>query len=607
MDTIALGQSIRDGQMVVSAGEVFEMGFFSPGKLRSRYMGIWYKRDTTDRSVVWVANRDTPISDSSGVLSINGEGILVLMMNSSNDIVCDNNNPDNFLWQSFDYPCNTLLPGMKIGRNFVTGLDSFLSSWKSADDPSLGDFTLRIDPEVFPQMVLKNGNSTQIRLGSWNGLHFTGLPQLKPNPDNTLVFVLNEKEVYHKYEIWNSSLLVRLVLDRFGIVERLTWRYRTSSWAQINAVVLDGCDNYALCGSNAGCNISNTLQCECLTGFVPKSLGEWNQLDWSGGCVRRMPLHCKNGDGFLKYKAVKLPDTSYVWFNKSISLIECKKLCSNNCSCIAYASLDVREGGSGCLLWFRDLIDIRELAEGGQDLYIRLAVSELDNIEARRHPSKKKQVIIIVTCIISAIFGVFLFGWIVYMWKKKLRSQECTLIASYKWDDNKEGSREDDMELPIYDLNTVADATDNFSDKNKLGEGGFGPVYKGTLIEGQEIAVKRLSKCSGQGMEEFKNEVVLIAKLQHRNLVKLLGCCIEKDERMLIYEYMPNQSLDYFIFAVVSAEKVVSLSSIFCYAWLGFRCFPFQCWAVSAVPAPGSVFVFGLASFPGTTFSRSLG
>ncbi|KAI9186043.1 hypothetical protein LWI28_013287 [Acer negundo] len=543
MDTIALGQSIRDGQMVVSAGEVFEMGFFSPGKLRSRYMGIWYKRDTTDRSVVWVANRDTPISDSSGVLSINGEGILVLMMNSSNDIVWSSSkasrapkNPDNFLWQSFDYPCNTLLPGMKIGRNFVTGLDSFLSSWKSADDPSQGDFTLRIDPE--------------------------GASSTKPNPDNTLVFVLNEKEVYHKYEIWNSSLLVRLVLDRFGIVERLTWRYRTSSWAQINAVVLDGCDNYALCGSNAGCNISNTLQCECLTGFVPKSLGEWNQLDWSGGCVRRMPLHCKNGDGFLKYKAVKLPDTSNVWFNKSISLIECKKLCSNNCSCIAYASLDVREGGSGCLLWFRDLIDIRELAEGGQDLYIRLAVSELDNIEARRHPSKKKQVIIIVTCIISAIFGVFLFGWIVYMWKKKLRSQECTLIASYKWDDNKEGSREDDMELPIYDLNTVADATDNFSDKNKLGEGGFGPVYKGTLIEGQEIAVKRLSKCSGQGMEEFKNEVVLIAKLQHRNLVKLLGCCIEKDERMLIYEYMPNQSLDYFIFGLIIFSKLTLFYSI---------------------------------------------
>ncbi|KAJ6980052.1 G-type lectin S-receptor-like serine/threonine-protein kinase SD1-1 [Populus alba x Populus x berolinensis] len=83
---------------------------------------------------------------------------------------------------------------------------------------------------------------------------------------------------------------------------------------------------------------------------------------------------------------------------------------------------------------------------------------------------------------------------------------------------------------------------------NKLGEGGFGPVFKGTLVDGQEIAVKRLSKSSGQGMDEFKNEVVLIAKLQHRNLVKLLGFCIHKDEKMLIYEYMPNKSLDSIIF-----------------------------------------------------------
>ncbi|KAG5020579.1 hypothetical protein JHK87_016434 [Glycine soja] len=91
-------------------------------------------------------------------------------------------------------------------------------------------------------------------------------------------------------------------------------------------------------------------------------------------------------------------------------------------------------------------------------------------------------------------------------------------------------------------------ATRNFSSENKLGEGGFGPVYKGTLIDGKEIAVKRLSKKSVQGLDEFKNEVALIAKLQHRNLVKLLGCCIEGEEKMLIYEYMPNQSLDYFVF-----------------------------------------------------------
>lgn len=108
--------------------------------------------------------------------------------------------------------------------------------------------------------------------------------------------------------------------------------------------------------------------------------------------------------------------------------------------------------------------------------------------------------------------------------------------------------RMEDMDLPSFDFSILANATENFSTENKLGQGGFGPVYKGTMIDGKEIEVKRLSKKSGQGLDEFKNEVALIATLQHRNLVKLLGCCIKGEEKLLIYEYMPNHSLDYFVF-----------------------------------------------------------
>ncbi|KAL3598271.1 hypothetical protein D5086_006189, partial [Populus alba] len=143
---------------------------------------------------------------------------------------------------------------------------------------------------------------------------------------------------------------------------------------------------------------------------------------------------------------------------------------------------------------------------------------------------KKKLLGIILGSTVLA--GVLTVGLTFYIWRKKQRKQEI----------------EEDMELPSFHLATIVKATDNFSSNNKLGQGGFGPVYKGTLIDGQEIAVKRLSKSSRQGLTEFKNEVILIAKLQHRNLVKLLGCCIQGDEVMLIYEFMPNKSLDYFIF-----------------------------------------------------------
>ncbi|KAF6154140.1 hypothetical protein GIB67_016392 [Kingdonia uniflora] len=106
------------------------------------------------------------------------------------------------------------------------------------------------------------------------------------------------------------------------------------------------------------------------------------------------------------------------------------------------------------------------------------------------------------------------------------------------------------LDLPFYDLGAVVSATNSFSSTNKLGQGGFSIVYKGRLFNGQEVAIKRLSKNSGQGIEEFKNEVILIAKLQHRNLVRLLGCCVQEEEKILIYEYLPNKSLDFFIFGI---------------------------------------------------------
>ncbi|VAH56027.1 unnamed protein product [Triticum turgidum subsp. durum] len=103
-------------------------------------------------------------------------------------------------------------------------------------------------------------------------------------------------------------------------------------------------------------------------------------------------------------------------------------------------------------------------------------------------------------------------------------------------------------EFAVFDFNQILEATGNFSEENKLGEGGFGPVYKGRFPDGVEIAVKRLDADSGQGFIEFKNEVELIAKLQHRNLVRLMGCCSQGEEKILVYEYLPNKSLDFFIF-----------------------------------------------------------
>ncbi|KAK7280209.1 hypothetical protein RJT34_25271 [Clitoria ternatea] len=113
-----------------------------------------------------------------------------------------------------------------------------------------------------------------------------------------------------------------------------------------------------------------------------------------------------------------------------------------------------------------------------------------------------------------------------------------------------------DVESLQFDLATIDAATNRFSDENKIGQGGFGVVYKGILPNGQEIAVKRLSVTSLQGVVEFRTEAVLVAKLQHRNLVRLLGFCLEGQEKMLVYEYIPNKSLDHFLFDPVKQREL---------------------------------------------------
>ncbi|XP_009607317.1 G-type lectin S-receptor-like serine/threonine-protein kinase At4g27290 isoform X1 [Nicotiana tabacum] len=552
-DTITATDFLIDGKTITSSDGSFEMGFFSPGSFMNNwYVGIWYKHDVPDKSVVWVANRAIPLNNTSGVvLKIIDPGRLALvtadnritwstnksrplavknpiaqLLNSGNLIVRDANDtePENFLWQSFDYPTDTLLPGMKLGKNFVTRQEFYLSSWKNEYDPAPGDYTFHCDPTGYPQDVMRKGKVKVFSSGPWNGLRWSGVPGLTKNPVYTFTLDFDEKKAFYSYALLDSSVISKLTLNSKGMLQRWTWDEKRQEWHVYLASPADTCDNYGTCGAYGSCNIILSPVCSCLDKFVPKNSRNWAETSWSGGCVRRTSLNCQNGDGFLRYSGIKLPDTQYSWFDVSMTLQECKQACLKNCSCVAYSNLDIRNGGSGCLLWYGDLIDIRELP-GGQDIYIRMAASELG--------SKKKTKLLVLS--LSLVIGVAVVGLTIglYTWTKK---------------NKRKLNLKDDLDLPLFTLSTITKATSNFSAENKLGEGGFGSVYKGILEGGQEIAIKRLAKSSSQGVNEFKNEVICIAKLQHRNLVNLIGCCVGGEEKMLVYEYMPNRSLDFFIF-----------------------------------------------------------
>uniref|UniRef100_A0A0E0LBX1 non-specific serine/threonine protein kinase n=2 Tax=Oryza punctata TaxID=4537 RepID=A0A0E0LBX1_ORYPU len=167
--------------------------------------------------------------------------------------------------------------------------------------------------------------------------------------------------------------------------------------------------------------------------------------------------------------------------------------------------------------------------------------------DAGKSGSSKDAMKIMVSVLVVVIFCTLLYCVYCWRWRKRnaVRRAQMERLRPMSSSD-----------LPLMDLASIHAATDSFSKANKLGEGGFGPVYRGVLPGGgAEIAVKRLSARSRQGAAEFRNEVELIAKLQHRNLVRLLGWCAERDEKLLVYEFLPNGSLDAFLFnAGKSAE-----------------------------------------------------
>ncbi|ESR65336.1 hypothetical protein CICLE_v10010333mg, partial [Citrus x clementina] len=375
---------------------------------------------------------------------------------------------ETYLWQSFDYPSNTLLPRMKLGWDLKTGLERRITSWKSPDDPSPGNFTWAVERQDNPELIMWKGSRKFHRGGPWNGL------------------VFNEDELYYTFDMIDKDVFSRIVMNQTLYVrQQFTWDKATQSWELYANVPRDLCDTCALCGAYGICIISDTPFCQCLKGFKPKSRG---YVDWSQGCVRDKSLNYSTQDGFIKF----------IELNKSMNLYECQDKCLDNSSCMAYTNSDIRGEGSGCAMWFGDLIDMR------------------------RFPDAGTKIVVIVISTTALLAAVLIAGYLVHKRRRNI--------------------------LALFELATIANATNNFSINNKLAEGGFGPVYKGTLVDGQEIAVKRLSKISEQGLKELKNEVILFSKLQHRNLVKFLGCCIQGEEKLLIYEFMPNKSLNSFIF-----------------------------------------------------------
>ncbi|XP_057791271.1 uncharacterized protein LOC131008406 [Salvia miltiorrhiza] len=567
-DTLFPNQTLPDGELLISPAKIFELGFFSPGKNTGRFLGIWYKN--TPDIVVWVANRESPITGQHGYLTITNNGSLILtspqgttpiwissssmaastpvvqLLDSGNLLIVDKLIPNSFsqasyIWQSFDYPGDTRLPGMKmvVGDTHTGDQAKYLTSWRTVDDPSVGEFSYRIENHGLSQLMLTKGAQRVYRTIFWGG-HFPEFPN-SPNQDWKTEFSSQGGRLVSVSNPFSDSAIIRVTMNYSGVLEGYIMNDQKDHWNLMIASTDDLCNSYGRCGHYGICKINKMPVCECLRGFKPRSEKEWRMYEWRNGCYRDPPLDCQKGDDFLKMEGIKFPDSLNFQLNANMSSVECRRKCLSECNCTAYADDPYSDYERNCLMWFGDLIDLRELStESGAvpTVYIRVPVTELEHAtdSNRKRTGQAKRELKLIGAAASG-FGMLILGFAIGGFFLQIRHRR---QASKKVRGG--------LELPLFDLGTIATATNNFSTENMIGEGGFGPVYKGILSAEQVIAVKRMSRSSGQGPEEFRNEFILIAKLQHRNLVKILGCCIEGEEKMLIYEYMQNKSLDYFIF-----------------------------------------------------------
>ncbi|KAG2302623.1 hypothetical protein Bca52824_031274 [Brassica carinata] len=555
---ITTKSSLSIGQTLSSSNGVYELGFFSLNDSQNQYVGIWFK-GIIPLVVVWVANRENPVTDSKANLSISSNGTLLLLdgnhgvvwssgetsasngsraeLSDSGNLIVIDNVSGRTLWESFAHLSDTMLPFSPLMCNLTTGEKRVLTSWKSYTDPSPGDFVTEITPQVPSQVLTTKGSKPYYRSGPWAKTRFTGIPLMNETLASEFSFPQDANGSGSFSFVGRDSKLSRLVLTPGGHLKR--FKHSGIKWeVTYEGPIANSCDVYGLCGPFGLCVRSVPPKCKCFKGFEPKYKVEWERGNWTGGCLRRTELDCQgNSTGkvanILHPVANIKPPDFYKFAN--LDAEECYQSCLQNCSCLAYAF--IRE--IGCLMWNQELMDTVQFSAGGELLSIRLARSELDG-------NKRKKTI--TASIVSLSLFVILGSAAFFFWRYRVKhnekiSNDASLDA---WSNDL--TPQDYSSLCFIEMSIIQTATNNFSASNKLGHGGFGSVYKGKLQDGKEIAVKRLSSSSRQGREEFMNEIVLISKLQHRNLVRILGCCIEGEERLLIYEFMVNKSLDTFLF-----------------------------------------------------------
>ncbi|XP_042028466.1 G-type lectin S-receptor-like serine/threonine-protein kinase SD1-13 [Salvia splendens] len=418
-DTISTGVVIKDPQTITSQKQIFKLGFFTPPNTTNRYLGIFFT--FSQETVIWVANRDTPLTDSSGSVTLSRDGNIVFLDGTTNQTVWSTNTSPvikstaqlldtgnlvlreeatgDVLWESFSEPTDVIVPGMTLSQNVKTGKMVALSAWKNASDPELGSFTAGLEAQSIPQLATWDGGRLHWRSGPWNGLIFLGIKEMFYAYLDGFTQVTNDSAGNFFYSKPQENVYITASVNSTGHVLRNVWNGVAKRWEVGWSAPENECDVYGKCGEFGSCNVMQSPICTCLRGFEPEKEEEWGRGNWTNGCRRKNQLQC-GGDGFLMLQHMKVPDFAQPLPSRDQD--ECRTRCMGNCSCIAYAY----DGNIGCMFWSDTLIDTQDFGDVGVDLYVRLSASEFGS-----HKGRKLYIIIPVTVSFVCISVMIIIVW----------------------------------------------------------------------------------------------------------------------------------------------------------------------------------------------------
>nr|AMH40476.1 G-type lectin-domain containing receptor kinase 4 [Pohlia nutans] len=571
--SFTVGASLGTNQTWLSENGTFTMGYTPiPANSTSLYLGVWYSG--VQVVPVWLMHRERPVK-AGATLTLTRGGNLVLVDADGSQVFTSNtsalgvvggqflengnivlqNGSDATVWDSFNYPTDTFLPGLvvQVGHKFT--------SWKSNDDPSPGLYTFGImaNGELH---FMWNNSQLYYSSGPWAGSYYTNPPQLgRTTPPDVFHYDNSTGSPRIWYTTSGRSVtaditLKRMRLDPDGVARQHIWVIDTVSWQTFISAPMEPCDAYRVCGQNSLCTSSNYIPgCSCLPDHQPVSASEWNDQDyWLHGCSRDPQiLQCTNGsspDATTSFLALADATTlegdqqTQIYFNETES--SCREKCVQNCSCSGYSFMTGITAIPNCTLHSASTVvyNARTSNDSVTTPFMLRFQAIPSPIVGDSKGSSFTGTKLIVTVVVLVSFLILVLVAALLWWRFRMHKR------------GGEGSLKDFSAVGVvrFSYKELVDATGNFS--KQLGGGGFGPVHKGTLGDKSEVAVKTLQKLK-QGEQEFRTEVAVIGTVQHINIVRLRGFCAEGDHRALVYEFIPNGSLEKYLFTKSDEKEQV--------------------------------------------------